>query len=46
MAGRHQPQPLLLLVLQEQVLGDGAIHALQVRHHLLHREHLQEEESE
>lgn len=36
-AGRHQPQAFFLLVLQEQVLGDGTAHLLQVRHHLLHR---------
>lgn len=28
MASRHQPQALLLLVLQEEVLGDGAAHFL------------------
>lgn len=39
-AGRHQPQAFLLLVLQEEVLSDGSAHVLQVRHHLLHREHL------
>ncbi len=37
----QQPQTLLLLVLQEQVLSDGAAQVRQVRHHLLHREHLQ-----
>lgn len=41
MASRHQPQTFLLLVLQEKVLRDGSAHVLQVRHHLLHREHLQ-----
>lgn len=40
-ASRHQPQAFLLLVLQEEVLSDGAAHFLQVRHHLLHREYLQ-----
>lgn len=39
-ANRHQPQALLLLVLQEEVLGDDTAHVLQVAHHLLHREHL------
>lgn len=39
-ANRHQPQALLLLVLQEEVLGDDTAHVLQVGHHLLHREHL------
>lgn len=39
-ASRHQPQALLFLVLQEEVLGDGAAHLLEVGHHFLHREDL------
>lgn len=40
---RHQPEAFLFLVLQKKILGDGAAHSLQVRHHLLHGEHLQEQ---
>lgn len=39
-ASRHQPQVLLFLVLQEEVLGDDTAHLLEVGHHFLHREHL------
>lgn len=39
-ASRHQPQVLLFLVLQEEVLGDGTAHLLEIGHHFLHRVHL------
>lgn len=39
----QQPQALLLLVFQEEVFSDRAAQMSHMRHHLLHREHLQQQ---
>lgn len=39
---RQQPQTLLLFVFQEEILSDHSIQMRYMRHHLLHRKHLQQ----
>lgn len=39
----QQPQALFLLVFQEEVFSDRAAQMSHMRHHLLHREHLQQQ---